>query len=678
MKIERIELKNFGPYNGTQVIDLDVDPDGVRRVVAVGGLNGAGKTTLKDAIAFGLLGFDNAMLWIYGLERKGDKKREIEQRANNVLNRQALKAGTTEASVRLVLSDRGRTIEVIRSWSFTRDGRFRTETLEGSIDRQKDLSAERFEDFLKNHIPPETVPFFIFDGEQIQAIANEDPGHLVRRGIDTILGLHLCDAVDADMSELQDRYRAKAAQHSELESELADLEAEKKKLSGEIARIDEEQQDIEEDLERLRTRSEELAAEMAEVLGTGTAANPKELQQQMERTRDEIASLRGTLGDAVERWIIPALPGELVRSLCQQIDGEDARARWEEGKCKVLPQRERLLQRVFGDAAPQPTPHLVLSQTEFLRERIRYEWDALFHPPPPEIAAEVRHSNLETGERAQVRNKCRQAIQGGTTDLSGVLTQLDALERRARDIRAAFEKIGDRERADEILKEQKEVERKRNDLEHTWGSNKRQLEANRDRLGTLNRDITKKQDALVDSSKFADRMRFARKVRKVVQLYKDALRPRKRNEVQENLSYMYGQLARKVDVVQRIELDDKKYEPRLLDRRGERLPLGGQSAGEKEIYALSLLWALSKSSGRDLPVVIDTPLARLDSDHREHIVKRYLPEAGCQVIVLSTDTEIDRENFEAINRHVARGLRLEFDEETEGTVVREGYFDFSR
>lgn len=678
MKIKRIHMKNFGPYFGTHVAHLDVDPDGLRRVVAVGGLNGAGKTSLKDAIAFGLLGFDDAMLWIYRLERKGDQKREIEQRASNLLNRRALKEGETSASVRLVLEDQGRTVEVCRCWEFSRDGRFRSETLEGSINGQRDFSAERFKDFLRNTIPPETVPLFIFDGEQIQAIANEDPGPLVRQGIDTILGLHLCDALDADMSKLQDQYRTKAAVHSELEAELADLEAKQKKLSSELARLEDEQQEVEDDLDQLRARSEVLAGELSEVLGTSAGTNPKELQQQLERTRDEIGTLRESLGNAVERWIIPALPGGRVQSLLQQIDGEDARARWEEGKSKVQPQREKLIARLFDNAAPQPTPPLVFSQTEFLRERVRHEWDALFHPPPAGIAAEVRHGNLEPGERAQVRNKCRQALQGHTTDIPVVLTQLDALERRARDLRVSFEKISDRERADEIVKEQKEVERKRSDLEHRWGDNKRQLESNRDQLATLRRDVTKKQDSLVASSKFGERMRFARKVRKAMQLYKDALRPRKRNEVQEHLSYMYAQLARKVDVIQRIELDEKKYEPRLLNKRGDRIPLGGQSAGEKEIYALSLLWALSKSSGRDLPVVIDTPLARLDSDHRENIVTRYLPEAGSQVIVLSTDTEIDRENFEAINRHVARGLRLEFDEETEGTVVREGYFDFDR
>jgi DNA sulfur modification protein DndD len=104
--------------------------------------------------------------------------------------------------------------------------------------------------------------------------------------------------------------------------------------------------------------------------------------------------------------------------------------------------------------------------------------------------------------------------------------------------------------------------------------------------------------------------------------------------------------------------------------------LDSQSAGEKEIYALSLLWALGKTSKRELPVVIDTPLARLDSLHRSNIVKRYLPQAGRQVIVLSTDTEIDREYFELIEDHIAKSLRLEFDPKTERTTVKEGYFEF--
>lgn len=106
------------------------------------------------------------------------------------------------------------------------------------------------------------------------------------------------------------------------------------------------------------------------------------------------------------------------------------------------------------------------------------------------------------------------------------------------------------------------------------------------------------------------------------------------------------------------------------------MPLHTLSAGEREIYALSLLWALGKTSRRELPVIIDTPLARLDSHHRANIVKQYLPIAGPQVIVLSTDTEIDRENFGLISDNLAAIYRLEFDARTERTTVREGYFSF--
>jgi len=79
---------------------------------------------------------------------------------------------------------------------------------------------------------------------------------------------------------------------------------------------------------------------------------------------------------------------------------------------------------------------------------------------------------------------------------------------------------------------------------------------------------------------------------------------------------------------------------------------------------------------RQLPVAIDTPLGRLDSEHRNHLVDRYFPQASYQVILLSTDTEIRHEEVERLREAeaISREYRLEYDPKQRQTAVVAGYF----
>jgi DNA sulfur modification protein DndD len=86
------------------------------------------------------------------------------------------------------------------------------------------------------------------------------------------------------------------------------------------------------------------------------------------------------------------------------------------------------------------------------------------------------------------------------------------------------------------------------------------------------------------------------------------------------------------------------------------------------------LWALARTSGRALPMIIDTPLARLDSEHRSTIVERYFPDASHQVIVLSTDTEVDGRLLERLSPHISHSYRLEYDHDQRSTRAIPGYF----
>ena len=78
------------------------------------------------------------------------------------------------------------------------------------------------------------------------------------------------------------------------------------------------------------------------------------------------------------------------------------------------------------------------------------------------------------------------------------------------------------------------------------------------------------------------------------------------------------------------------------------------SEGEKQIYALSLVYALLKTSNKSIPVVLDSIFGRLDSEHKLNILSKYLPNLRKQVIVLSTDIEISDNDLENINKHIIK------------------------
>ena len=107
-----------------------------------------------------------------------------------------------------------------------------------------------------------------------------------------------------------------------------------------------------------------------------------------------------------------------------------------------------------------------------------------------------------------------------------------------------------------------------------------------------------------------------------------------------------------------LRIDPVTFEVTLYGKGGVPVPKDSLSAGEKQIYAISLLWALSKISGRPLPLIIDTPLGRLDRTHRQFLIERYFPVAAHQVIILSTDTEIDQNYFELLKPFVSHSVHL--------------------
>lgn len=152
------------------------------------------------------------------------------------------------------------------------------------------------------------------------------------------------------------------------------------------------------------------------------------------------------------------------------------------------------------------------------------------------------------------------------------------------------------------------------------------------------------------------------------------LRQNKIHMLQEKTFEMYRRLSSKSGLIKDLRIDEKTYEITITGRDGHDIRKSSLSAGEKEIFAVSLLWGLAQTSELKLPIIIDTPLSRLDSSHRDNIVNNYFPNAAEQVIVLSTDTEIDLEYYKMLEPYLSGAASLEFDQRQELTTIKEGYF----
>jgi DNA sulfur modification protein DndD len=136
----------------------------------------------------------------------------------------------------------------------------------------------------------------------------------------------------------------------------------------------------------------------------------------------------------------------------------------------------------------------------------------------------------------------------------------------------------------------------------------------------------------------------------------------------------FSQLLRKNSLVTGLSVDPSTFCLELTGGDGRPLPFERLSAGERQLLATSILWGLARASGRPLPTIIDTPLGRLDSSHRRHLLERYFPVASHQVILLSTDKEIDETSLKHLQLFVGREYQLMFNECSRSTEIRKGYF----
>ncbi len=670
MLLRRLVLEDFGLYRGVQEIDLT--PRSTRGqvlpVILLGGKNGAGKSTIFEAI----------LLCLYGRSALGDRVTQREyleylfQRIHRSSNGRASARAAITVEFDFVVAGVRHVYEAVRSW-VARGGTVASTDV--SLDLRQDgrpleeVDRSHWDGFLRALIPPGLSRLFFFDGERIERLATRESGEL-GKAVKSLLNLDLIEKLTADL-QIYLRKQARARATDEDAAEIDKLETLLANLTADVGRLEADREVFQSThLDRIAGTIEELQGKLRVEGGAVAETRDRlvaERQALLVAVKEDEERLRALAGRTLPFALCPSVlraVSESVATTSDRITPTGRRKLWSRTSAVLkrfaagtLAGSEEIelgareagarvlrgeLRRVLREAARASGADGVESLSVSEREQFASWIDAAFAEAAPEAG--------RIGKRLEGAIGRLQHIEAG---LAHTPTD-DPLADRIRELNEAHKELGRAEREAKLLDDA--LDRARRALL----SVERQLEG-------LARRVEEDERAAV-------REQTVRRSQAALKQYLAVITEHKVGRLERELAECFEALCRKERFVGGVSIDRKSLDVTIVGRSGRAMSTRSLSAGERQLFAVALLWALGRTSGRPLPVVIDAPLARLDSDHRRLLVERYLPHASHQVLVLSTDTEVDRAALETLRPAVSRAYRLHYEQKDQVTTVASGYF----
>jgi DNA sulfur modification protein DndD len=654
MLLRKITLHDFGAYRGEQSLELATSPG--RPIVLIGGMNGCGKTTLLDAL----------QLVLYGPRARcsGRGGRTYETYLRECINRRA--DPTTGAEIELEFSitvdGEEKVYKVSRKWSA--NGKSLNEYVNVLVNGEWDKGiSEGWADHVEDLLPLEIGSLFFFDGEKIESLADpERASAVIEAAINSLLGVNTVRQLRTDLLALQRRQK---------------LTGEERQTVAHIRELEEQHDAVQHEVEAAhaavaRLRSEldmaKVGLENAEYAFAKDGGELYERRRELEERRQELARGQAESEESLIASAAGALPLLLLGEQLTAVHKQAAVEQQAEESAQVL----GVLAARDEDVLARLDHLLPTAELEALRTHLdgdRREREALGTSERiVALTAEGRRQMLAI-DQVLAHERARALELLGRADERAAA--IEALDRQ-------LAGVPDEKLIAALIEKRAEALRKVHRLEAQLSDARDAHAVRKSRRDGLTADLERAHQArvktLVRAEEVARIVAYCDKQRAVLEKFGAALLSRHINRLEVAVLDSFTKLMRKQGLVRDLHIDTDRYQITLVSADGEPLDPGRLSAGERQLLAVSLVWGLARVAGNWLPSVIDTPLGRLDSQHRKHLVDRYFPHASHQVLLLSTDREIDEHLFKRLKPSLAHTFILEHDDTTFTTTVQRGYW----
>ena len=694
MKINNIILHNFGSYEGTT--DFETRPCDGRNIVLIGGKNGAGKTTLFTAMR----------LCLYGYKSMGYKN------PNSFYNRAVVKLINNTAKITkpatafvtmCVELNNGQGMD---SFLLTRKWELNESLIEtfSVLKNGADLSADEIADFEKyvvSLIPPELFNLYFFDGEKIaDFFMDEGSNTRIKEAFLTLCGYDTFDIMRKNFKRIRagiptsspalDEYIVAKDALASAESLYHDLTARLNACVDAIA-----------DCEAA------LDAQEKEYYQKGGITEEKWNQKLY--TLKEEEKKRESYNALLKKWANDVIPFIMLRkqilALKAQMENENQALKYTYF-CEVLnsPAVQALVKdklaeidsAAFADFGTEKEPILNLS----------FEQNSL-------ILAQI--NTILSFEQDKVE-KCKKAIKRSLNltakirkeiDSSSITSVQEYMKRRAQLFEEKSALLVQRVELEQQLVVQKEALTL---AEQQLGKIQTRLEEELKRasindisaraivmLDKLQEILYRRQIDKVENCFRKEIRTLMRKTHFIDDIYIDdnfnthiyrtekvsieKIRKALKTNTEEQLLAFWGAKAMQTlykkansnaynDMCKHFETVDIKSLSLQIE-----IDKASLSNGEKQIFIMALYYSLVSLCNHELPFVIDTPFARIDTEHRHNISKHFFSELKGQVFILSTNEEINSSHVQILKDKIAATYMLENSDNKRTVVVKNSYFE---
>jgi len=666
VRFKQIIISDFGVFSGEQPFDLKPSTERSKPVILVGGMNGAGKTTFLEAFK----------ICLYGNSYRGHKipKKVYNKHLRSRLHRTPDGKRATSASITLEFdfAKLGYIDSYIvkRSWIDTEQGIKETLFVQENGQTLTQVNEEQWQNFLMELIPPSLSNLFFFDGEKIRSLARGKAlnRHIIE-SINSLLGLDLIEQLRYDMA----LYRSKEMipdERKDFQTLLTKNRAEKQAIEEKLETARQNNASLENRVARIGKEIDEQELKIS-AEGGGFAAQrenlkekSKELETRIDLKKDEIRELCAGL-----------LPFACVPELCKNLKDRLQSEEQDQQMQATL----NYLNFVAADLTKEIERSLTIEKSKLSvtdKQLVATEAVSILRrkiESMHNVSKEPLHA-VSKSERQELLNWIESTFSQVPKKLRVISLDLQLLKSEYETVHHYLFSAP----ADEVIKP---LVLKLGLLYEELGKVKEQQLGLEKEIKLMEQTLEltmHEYEKLIDTQRVCEksdrRVELAARTQDVIEEYLQSLRNTKVNEFKDNFLECFNLLFSKNDLIRSVAVDEKSFDVTLMTTRGVVIPKSEFSEGERQIYAMAMIWALAKTSGRTLPFIIDTPLSRLDTNHKDNLVNNFFIDASHQMIIFSTNTEVDQHYYNQLKCHVAKEYYLEYNSEKSVTTVKSGYF----